>query len=83
MLEKREDVIAHGIRQARGLRGEKTTVCVVGDTPSDIRSAHANDIPAIAVATGIYSFEELLAHDPEVCISSCEDLLRNQSLESS
>jgi phosphoglycolate phosphatase-like HAD superfamily hydrolase len=77
VLEKREDVIAHGIRQARNLRGEKTIVCVVGDTPSDIRSAHANDIPAIAVATGIYTVEELLAHHPEVCISCCEDLLRN------
>jgi len=77
VLEKREDVIAHGIRQARSLRGEKTTACVVGDTPSDIRCAHANDIPAIAVATGIYTVEELLAHDPEVCISCCEDLVRN------
>lgn len=76
-LEKREDVIGHGIRQARQIRGEHTRVCVVGDTPSDIRSAHANNIPAIAVATGIYSVEELLAHDPEMCISRCEDLLRD------
>jgi len=76
-LEKREEVIAHGIRRARQLRGPNTRVCVVGDTPSDIRAAHANDIPAIAVATGIYSVDELLAHDPEVCISCCEDLLRN------
>lgn len=76
-LEKREDIIAHGIQQARELRGKITTMCLVGDTPSDIRSAHANKIPAIAVATGIYSVEELLAHDPEVCVSSCDDLLRN------
>jgi phosphoglycolate phosphatase len=76
-LEKREDVIAHGIRQAREIRGYNTTVSVVGDTPSDIRSAHANNIPAIAVATGIYSVEELLSHDPEICVSCCEDLLRN------
>lgn len=74
-LEKRDDVIAHGIQQARAMRGAEATVYVVGDTPADVRSAHANDIPAIAVATGIYGVEELLQHDPEVCVSNCADLL--------
>jgi phosphoglycolate phosphatase len=76
-LEKRDDVIAHGIQQAREIRGSSTKVCVVGDTPADIHSAHTNGIPAIAVATGIYSFDELLTHEPEVCVSCCEDLLRS------
>ena len=75
-LEKRDDVIAHGVQLARRIRGAETSVCVVGDTPADIKSAHANGIPAIAVATGIYSFDELLAHEPEMCVSCCEDLLR-------
>lgn len=74
-LEKRDDVIAHGINQARGLRGAHSTVCVVGDTPADIRSAHANGIPAIAVATGIYGFDELVACKPEMCVACCEQLL--------
>jgi phosphoglycolate phosphatase len=78
-LEKRDHVIAHGIQQAREMRGSSTKVCVVGDTPADIQSAHTNGIPAIAVATGIYSFDELLAHEPEMCISCCEDLLRSQA----
>jgi phosphoglycolate phosphatase len=75
-LEKRDDVIADGIRQARDLRGAHTTVCVVGDTPADIRSANVNSVPAIAVATGIYEFDELTACKPEMCIACCEDLLR-------
>jgi phosphoglycolate phosphatase-like HAD superfamily hydrolase len=74
-LEKREDVIAHGIHQARAKRGGNISVCVVGDTPADIRAAHANGIAAIAVATGIYRFDELLTHDSEMCISCCKDLL--------
>jgi phosphoglycolate phosphatase-like HAD superfamily hydrolase len=74
-LEKREDVIADGIRQARDLRGDGTTVCVIGDTPADIRAAHANGIGVIAVATGIYSVDELVAHQPDMCISCCEDLI--------
>ena len=73
--EKRDDIIAFGVQKARELRGSDATVYVVGDTPADIRSAHANHIPAIAVATGIYSFEELLAHAPEIGISCCRDLL--------
>ena len=76
-LEKRDDVIAHGIKQARGLRGAHTTVCVVGDTPADIRSAHANGIPAIAVATGIYGLDELVSCKPEMCVACCEELLEN------
>ena len=75
-LEKRDDVIAHGVQQARRLRGSGTTVCVVGDTPADIRSAHVNGVPAIAVATGIYGIEELIACNPEMCVSCCDDLLR-------
>jgi len=74
-LVSRDDVIAYGIEQARRLRGSETTVCVVGDTPADIRSAHANGIPAIAVATGIYRTEELIASGPEMCVGCCEDLL--------
>lgn len=73
--ENRDDIIAHGVAQAKALRGPTTCVCVVGDTPADIASAHANKAPVIAVATGIYSFDELLQHQPEMCIACCEDLL--------
>ena len=75
-LEKRDDIIGFGVRTAHKLRGSQAKVLIVGDTPADIRSAHVNHIPAIAVATGIYSFEELLAHGPEMCISCCRDLMQ-------
>ena len=74
-LEKRDEVIAYGIEQARSVRGAGAVVYVVGDTPADIRSAHANGIAAIAVATGIYGFDELMSHSPEMCVSCCADLL--------
>jgi phosphoglycolate phosphatase-like HAD superfamily hydrolase len=74
--ERRDDVIAHGISQAKKALASEARVCVVGDTPADIASAHANGIPSIAVATGIYSVEDLLSHRPEMCISCCDDLLR-------
>ena len=79
-LETRDEVIAHGIEQAREIRGSDASVFVIGDTPADISSAHANGIAVIAVATGIYSFDELLGHSPEMCISCCTDLMTSFSL---
>ena len=79
--ERRADIFRHGIEQARAIlnrglteqRGEPL-VCVVGDTPFDIQAAHANNVPIIAVATGIYGYEELLSHGPDVCLHCCTDL---------
>lgn len=73
--EKREDIFRHGIELARRLRGPATSVCVVGDTPSDIGAAAALDVPVIAVATGIYSREELAKHRPTMCVTTCAELL--------
>jgi phosphoglycolate phosphatase-like HAD superfamily hydrolase len=71
----RSELIGHAARKARELAGAEARVCVVGDTPRDIQAARANSLPVIAVATGHYSFEELLQHEPEVCASSLADLL--------
>jgi phosphoglycolate phosphatase-like HAD superfamily hydrolase len=74
-LPIRSELIGHAAREARELAGSNASVCVVGDTPRDIEAAHANSLPAIAVATGNFSFEALLERRPEVCASSLADLL--------
>jgi phosphoglycolate phosphatase-like HAD superfamily hydrolase len=56
--------------------GPHARVCVVGDTPSDIAAAKANSLPTIAVATGVYSYQALLQHQPEVCTTTLGALLR-------
>lgn len=71
----RSELIGHAARKARELAGADARVCVVGDTPRDIEAAHANSLPAIAVATGHSSFEALLELEPEVCTTSLADLL--------
>ncbi len=71
----RSELVAHAAMKARELAGPEARVCVVGDTPRDIEAAHANSIPVIAIATGRYSFEELLAPGPEVCATSLTDLM--------
>jgi phosphoglycolate phosphatase-like HAD superfamily hydrolase len=71
----RAELVANAARKAREMAGAGARVCVVGDTPHDIAAAHANTLPVIAVATGRFSFEELLEGRPEVCASSLADLL--------
>jgi phosphoglycolate phosphatase len=71
----RADMIAHAAAMARAIVGADASVCVVGDTPFDISAAQANQLPVIGVATGRYSFDELLKCNPEVCATTLEALL--------
>jgi len=73
--EKREDIFRYGVELARKLRGPNTSVCFIGDTPSDIRAAERLGMPVVAVATGIYSREDLARESPTVCVNTCSDLL--------
>jgi phosphoglycolate phosphatase len=73
--EKREEIFRHGAELAREQGGPQTRVCFIGDTPNDVRAAAHLGLPVVAVATGIYSREELQAEDPTWCVSSCAELL--------
>lgn len=61
--------------RAKELAGQHASVCVVGDTPADIHAARENCLPVIAVATGIFRYEELVACNPDLCVRSLEVLL--------
>ncbi len=75
-FEDRADMIAHTAAQARTiLREPSASVCVVGDTPFDIHAARANSLATVAVATGRYSYDQLMEHQPEVCATTLEALL--------
>jgi phosphoglycolate phosphatase-like HAD superfamily hydrolase len=74
----RADMIAEAAREARTIAGPDATVCVVGDTPADIAAARANGLCTIAVATGTYTFDQLMAHEPEACASSLLALLESE-----
>jgi phosphoglycolate phosphatase len=80
-FEARRDMIAHAKDQARAMLqaesqgSESAGICVIGDTPWDIDAARDNGLPAIAVATGNYTYDELIEHRPEVCCSTLRALL--------
>jgi len=73
--ESRAEIFLHGIGLVRERLGERATVTVVGDTPSDIEAARAVGAPVIALATGIFSFADLLACDPDACFACGNDLM--------
>jgi len=71
----RSELVGHAAKKARELAVAQASICVVGDTPRDIEAAHANGLAVIAVATGHFSFDELLELGPEVCTTTLADLL--------
>ncbi len=81
-FEVRSDMIGHALGLAHTAlqpdsahHGRAKSVCVVGDTVFDVTAARANGLPTIAVATGNYTFAQLMEAEPEVCATSLEALL--------
>ena len=73
--EMRSDVFRAGVKEAQRRLGEQAKVCFVGDTPEDIRAARQADAQVIAVCTGIFQYEELTSLNPDLCVTSCAELL--------
>lgn len=48
--------------------------CIIGDSPTDIATAHNADLPCYCVATGAHRIEELLAAGAEAAFSSLVEL---------
>ena len=74
-FEYRCDVFRSAVAKARELAGTAAAICAVGDTPADIHAAKQSGLQIIAVATGPYSFEALIASAPSLCLTSLEELL--------
>lgn len=75
--EQREAIFRHGIAEARRRRGPQASVVIVGDTPADIVAARQAGVPIVAVATGIFSREQLADLNPDLCLACCTDLLES------
>jgi phosphoglycolate phosphatase len=61
--EDRAELVAIAIErlaEASGVQGARD-VCVIGDTPLDIAAAEANGARAVAVATGFFDVDQLMA----------------------
>src|SRR5579872_11614 len=74
-FEERGDVFRDAVRRARAIASEEAAICVVGDTPADVRAARESGLPVIAVATGTHSREELQAWGPDWCVANLGELV--------
>lgn len=75
--EDRSLLPAVAVEQARERLGTPfagKTVVVIGDTPNDIRCAHAAGAMAIAVATGRFDEDALAAHGPDYIFPDLSDV---------
>lgn len=78
--EYRQDVFRQAVKHARASMGDTASICVFGDTPADILAARQNGVAVIAVATGVHSYEELYAQEPDWCVSSLGELHRSHQV---
>ena len=75
--EYRVDVLRIAVERVRAEMPSTATICVVGDTPADVLAARTNGLPVIAVATGVYSREQLGEEGPDLCLGSLEELFQD------
>lgn len=73
--ETRANIFAHAVVEARTRLGEHARICFIGDTPDDVRAARQVDAGIISVSTGVHTFEDLAALQPDSCHHSCSDLV--------
>jgi phosphoglycolate phosphatase len=74
--EYRADVFGGAIELMRAATHPGAAMCVLGDTPADVLAAHVNDLPVIALCSGVYSHEQLMKTKPDLCLQSFEELFR-------
>ena len=76
LARDRAGLVRVALRHARGQGWiqRNSPVALIGDHPNDIRAAQANGVKAVAVATGLVSFDELATHKPDVLVEDLRGL---------
>jgi phosphoglycolate phosphatase-like HAD superfamily hydrolase len=71
----RDDVARDALQIVQQRLGEidPADIWVIGDTPLDVRCARAIGARAAAVATGIHSYEQLAAAEPDLLLADLSD----------
>lgn len=69
--EKRADIFCSALEYVKTKLGTAALACFFGDTPSDVAAARFVGAQIIAVASGTFSFEELSACSPDLCVADC------------
>lgn len=79
----RSDLVHAAVLQVTARMGEPCSpaqIILVGDTPRDVECAHQAGCRVLAVATGRYTLEELLACGPDAAVKDLTDTARLEEL---
>ena len=74
-FETRSEVFRGAVEQAVKLTSASARICVVGDTPADVRAAQANSLDVFAVATGIFPYQVLAELQPTRTLHTLSELV--------
>ena len=76
LARDRAGLVRLAIRHARreGWIGRESPITLIGDHPNDVTAARANNVRAIAVATGLVTFQELATHSPDLLVRDLRSL---------
>jgi phosphoglycolate phosphatase len=69
--ESRAEIFRNALEFVTTHLSATARACFVGDTPSDVEAARQVGAQILAVASGTFSFEELRACSPDLCVSHC------------
>jgi phosphoglycolate phosphatase-like HAD superfamily hydrolase len=69
--ETRAEIFRNALEHVKSQLGPAACVCFLGDTPSDVEAAKQVGAQILAVASGTFSFHELSACSPDLCVSHC------------
>jgi phosphoglycolate phosphatase len=69
--ESRAEIFRNALEFVTAQLGPGAPACFIGDTPSDVEAAREVGAQILAVASGTFSFEDLNACSPDLCVSHC------------
>jgi phosphoglycolate phosphatase len=69
--ESRAEIFRNALQHVNAQLGSAARTCFIGDTPSDVDAARQVGAQILAVASGTFSFAELSACTPDLCVSHC------------
>jgi phosphoglycolate phosphatase len=69
--ESRAEIFRNALEFVTARLGAEARACFVGDTPSDVEAARHVGAQILAVASGTFSFDELNACSPDLCVLHC------------
>jgi phosphoglycolate phosphatase-like HAD superfamily hydrolase len=72
--ESRSEIFRNALGFVKAQIGPSARACFIGDTPSDVEAARDVGAQILAVASGTFSFDELKACSPDLCVSHCGEL---------